>query len=133
MTTSEATRTGRSLRRFPILYGMIWSLAIAVIFTLITALWMHVHPLADHTVVTTAYTIHCAAVLIGAFAASRAARERGWYYGGLTGLIYALLVLCLDVLLYHSLAVGADGWFRVLLMAVIGAFAGIIGVNTIRD
>jgi putative membrane protein (TIGR04086 family) len=130
---SHSVETVRSWRRFPILYGVTWSLACAVAGTLITALWAHMHPLSDRTVVIIAYVIHCGAVLVGALAASRSARERGWYYGGLTGLVYAVLVLCLDVVLYHSLGIGADGWFRLFLMAVIGAFAGIIGVNTVRD
>lgn len=129
----NAAHDGRTLRRLPVAYGVLWGMVVAVAGMLLTAVWMHVRTLADASVVTLAYGIHCLAVVVGAILASRAAGERGWYHGGLTGLIYAVIMWALNLILYHTFTVSPGGLFRILLMAVIGAFAGIIGVNTVRD
>ncbi|MCL6548919.1 MAG: TIGR04086 family membrane protein [Alicyclobacillus sp.] len=123
----------RTLRRFPILYGLGWALFVAAVCTLLVSVAAHFIALGDRKLVVAAYVIHCAAVLIGALAASRAAAERGWYYGGLTGLIYAVLMVCLGLVIDNTFSIDAGGLFRVLLMAVIGAFGGMIGVGTKGD
>lgn len=121
------------LRRFPVFYGITWALFIAVIGTLIVSFWAHFRALSDNHIVMLAYVIHCVAVLFGSVSASRAATERGWYYGGLTGLIYALIMVGIGVAIYNTFSMDASGLFRVLLMVLIGAFGGIIGVNTARE
>lgn len=123
----------RSLRRFPVLYGLAWALFTAVIGTLTVSLWAHFHALSNGAITVAAYIIHCLAVLAGAVCASRASSERGWYYGGLTGFVYALLMVCIGLVVYNTFSVDSGGLFRILLMAVIGAFGGIIGVNTSTD
>lgn len=125
--------TMHSLRRFPILYGVAWGLFIAVVLTLIISFWAHFGNLTDSHIAIAAYMVHCFAVLFGSVSGSRAARERGWYYGGVIGIIYALIMICIGVLAWNTFAMNAGGLFRVLLMALIGAFGGIIGVNTGRD
>ncbi|WDL96184.1 TIGR04086 family membrane protein [Alicyclobacillus sp. ALC3] len=126
---SSMRSSPRALRRFPILYGLVWALFYAVIGVLAVSLWVHVHPLATSTITTLAYIIHCASVLFGSIAASRAAGERGWYSGGMVGLLYALLMLGIGLVVYSTFSWDATGLFHVLLMALIGAFGGIIGVN----
>lgn len=130
---ASVRRSVRSLRRFPILYGLTWALFYAVIGILLVSLWAHIHPMSASHLVTAAYVIHCAAVLFGSIAASRAAHERGWYYGGMAGLFYALIMVCIGLVVYNTFSLDAGGLFRVLLMALIGAFGGIIGVNTGKD
>lgn len=121
------------LRRFPVFYGITWALFVAVLGTLAVSLWAHFHALSDNHIVIFAYLVHCVAVLFGAVSSSRAANERGWYYGGLTGLIYALIMVGIGITIYNTFSMDASGLFRVLLMVLIGAFGGIIGVNTGRD
>jgi putative membrane protein (TIGR04086 family) len=125
--------TIRSLRRFPILYGVAWGLFVAVIGTLILSFWAHFGTLTDSHMAIAAYVVHCAAVIFGAVSGSRAASERGWYYGGVIGIVYALIMICIGIFVYNTFSMNAGGLFRVLLMALIGAFGGIIGVNTSND
>jgi len=120
----------RALRRFPVFYGLAWSLFIAVIGTLLVSLWAHFANLSDTHVTVAAYVVHCLAVLFGAMRASRCAEERGWYYGGVTGLLYAIVMVLIGIIVYNTFTLDASGLFRVLVMALIGAFGGIIGVNT---
>lgn len=122
--------TVHALRRFPILYGVAWALFFAVIGTLLVSFWAHFGTLTDSNMRVAAYVVHCIAILIGAVSGSRAAEERGWYYGGIIGIVYALIMICIGVVVYNTFSMDAGGLFRVLLMALIGAFGGIIGVNT---
>lgn len=127
---SSVRDSARALRRFPILYGLVWALFYAVIGILLVSLWAHWRPLSASHLTTAAYVIHCISVLFGAIVGSRAAGERGWYYGGMVGLFYAIVMLCIGLAIYNTFSFDAGGLFRVLLMALIGAFGGIIGVNT---
>ncbi|MCL6636833.1 MAG: TIGR04086 family membrane protein [Alicyclobacillus sp.] len=120
----------RSLRRFPLLYGVTWALFWAAVGTLLVSLWAHFASASDAHLRAAAYVIHCAAVLAGSFCSSRAAGERGWYYGGLTGLVYALAMMAIGAVVYDTFSFDPGGLFRTLVMACIGAFGGILGVNT---
>ncbi len=125
--------TMNSLRRFPLFYGITWALFVAVLGTLVVSFWAHFHALSDGSILTAAYVVHCVAVIFGAVSSSRSAAERGWYYGGLVGLIYAILMIAIGILVYNTFSMDPSGLFRVLVMVLIGAFGGIIGVNTVRD
>lgn len=126
-----ATLGGRvqSVRRFPILYGTAWSLFVAVIGTLAVSLWVQYSHISDVHLVALAYVIHCLAVLVGSVHAGRSTSDKGWFSGGVTGLVYAVLMIIIGVTLYNTFSIDKAGLFRVLLMVFIGAFGGIIGRN----
>lgn len=121
------------MRRFPVAYGVFFALIWAIAGAVIVAFWAHFSTLSDGQLTAAAYIVHCLAVVFGAFGASRVAAERGWYYGGLTGLIYAVLMVAISLLVYNAFSFDAIGLFRVLLMTLIGAFGGIIGIGLQRD
>lgn len=123
----------RSLRRFPILYGCFWALFLAALGIIVVFLMAQYGSLEARGITTAAYIIHCIAVFFGAVAASRCVTSRGWFYGGVTGLLYALIMVAIGLFIYNTFTIDASGLFRVLLMAVIGAFGGMIGAATRRD
>lgn len=131
--TSSIQGKVRSVRRFPILYGTAWALFLAVLGTLTISLWAQYGEMSDSHLVIAAYVIHCFAVLFGSIAAGRSSSDRGWFYGGMTGLVYAILMILIGIVIYNSFSVDQAGLFRVLLMILIGAFGGIIGLNTQRE
>lgn len=128
MSISSTTDNGH-LQRFPIVYGLTWSLFVAAAGTLILVIWAHFSDLSNSTLLNMVYVLHCSAVLYGSISGSRIARERGWYYGGIIGLTYALLMVLISLMIYNTFALDAAGVFRILLMTLIGAFGGIIGIN----
>jgi putative membrane protein (TIGR04086 family) len=127
MDTSENTRY---LRQFPVLYGTTMALLWAVCSTIILFLWMHFGHISDSVVTIITYIIHCTATFFGGFKASRCVSERGWYYGGLTGLLYAAFMIFVGLVVYNTFSMDAGGGFRSVLMVLVGAFAGIIGINS---
>jgi putative membrane protein (TIGR04086 family) len=129
---SAITSRMSHLKKIPILYGTVWALFYAVIGVLITFLFGHYGSATDGQMTIAAYIIHCLSVLFGSIAASRCKDDKGWYYGGLTGICYAVIMVLIGIVVYNTFSMDPAGLFRVLLMALIGAFGGIIGVSTVR-
>ncbi len=121
------------MQRFPILYGLAWALLWSIVGILGVALWTHLTVMTPVKVVTGAYVVHCVSAILGGFVASRAAGKRGWFQGGMVGLLYALVMLLLSLVVYNAFPTDASGLFRVLLLTLMGAFAGVLGVNARGD
>lgn len=117
-----------TLRSIPVVYGCLWSLFIALLGTIIVFLLAEYAGLQAAGMTVAAYIIHCFAVLFGGMASARQVESRGWFHGGATGLLYALFMVSIGLFVYNTFTMDASGLFRVLLMAVIGAFGGMIGL-----
>ncbi|SDX41410.1 TIGR04086 family membrane protein [Paenibacillus sp. CF384] len=76
--------------------------------------------------------VHGCASLAGGFVSGRRSGMRGWYYGGMLGIAYGLLILLVSFL---STNTGISGrTFTMLIETLLcGAFGGMIGVNTKRS
>ncbi|GJM75106.1 hypothetical protein HMSSN036_73220 [Paenibacillus macerans] len=69
--------------------------------------------------------------MFGGIVSGKRAKQRGWYQGGLTGLLYVVLLLLISFLALDTSLTLRD----CILLApglVIGAFGGMIGVNLNR-
>nr|WP_230088352.1 TIGR04086 family membrane protein [Alicyclobacillus mali (ex Roth et al. 2021)] len=95
--------------------------------TLVVFLMAHYGEWSPERITAAAYIIHCLAVLFGAIAAARQGREHGWFHGGATGLLYAVLMVVIGLFVDNTFTFDASGLFRILLMSVIGAFGGVMG------
>ncbi|KRW92777.1 hypothetical protein SD51_00240 [Alicyclobacillus tengchongensis] len=120
------------LRAIPVLYGCLWSLFIAFLGTVAIFLFAHSGEWDVNSLTAAAYVVHCVAVFCGAIAAARQVESRGWFHGGATGLLYALIMVAIGLFVYNTFTMDGSGLFRVLLMAVIGAFGGMIGTAFTR-
>ncbi len=78
------------------------------------------------------YIVHGICGLFGGVVAGRRSARRGWYHGGLTGLIYGLVVLLIGFL---SLDQSFNGHNAVVLALCLlaGAIGGMTGVNTKKN
>ncbi|GMA56279.1 putative membrane protein (TIGR04086 family) [Alicyclobacillus sacchari] len=127
MPQADGSRRLDVLRAIPVLYGCLWSLFIAFSGTVVIFLFAQYGDWGANSLTTAAYVVHCAAVFFGAIAAARQVDSRGWFHGGSTGLLYALIMVAIGLFVYNTFTMDGSGLFRVLLMAVIGAFGGMIG------
>ncbi|MDI3257493.1 MAG: TIGR04086 family membrane protein [Kyrpidia sp.] len=114
-----------------ILYGLIVSLCAALAGILVVASALSWTPLSERTLPYLTYTIHVISVVVGAGWSARLAGERGWYYGTVTGLGYALTVTLL-ALTSAEVAWSPAALIQGVLLVVIGTFGGVIGVNLRR-
>lgn len=126
----DTRQSSQGLRQFPVVYGTILALIWAICATVIVFLWSNYGSITAGQLSVAAYIIHCTAAFFGGFKAARSASEKGWYYGGLTGLMYAIFMILIGLTVYNTFSMDAGGGFRTVLMILVGAFAGIIGLNS---
>lgn len=74
------------------------------------------------------YLVHIIALFIGGWTAGRRSGRRGWYYGGLTGFCYAMLVLIIGFLAMDA-GISLHKLILVAVAGACGALGGIFGVN----
>ena len=113
----------------PVVYGLIASFITAVVCILITTLIMGWTSLEEAKLSTITYVLNMVAVVVGSMLSAKQAGNKGWYYGGLTGLSYAVLITLLGLMMVTGPVFNANNLFQTLLMGLIGGFGGMIGVN----
>jgi putative membrane protein (TIGR04086 family) len=113
----------------PVLYGLVASFITAFVSILITTFVMGWTSVAEANLSSITYVLNMISVLVGSMLAARQAGSRGWYYGGLTGLSYAVLITLLGLLVVTGPMFNMNTLFQDILMALVGGFGGMIGVN----
>lgn len=78
------------------------------------------------------YLVHIIALFIGGWTAGRRSGRKGWYYGGLTGFCYAMLVLVIGFLAMDA-GITLQKLILVAAACACGALGGIFGVNMSRN
>ncbi|MCM3289041.1 TIGR04086 family membrane protein [Paenibacillus sp. MER 180] len=74
------------------------------------------------------YIIHCIALFIGGWTSGRRSGKKGWYYGGMTGIFYVLLVMLIGFLAMDA-GVSVQKLVQTVAAFAVSAIGGIIGVN----
>lgn len=115
----------------PTLSGLWYAFLWMMIGALILSLLLQGEMLEEPELALYTYLVHGIAVLFGGIVSGKRAKQRGWYQGGLTGLLYVVLLLLISFLALDTSLTLRD----CILLApglVIGAFGGMIGVNLNR-
>lgn len=121
-------RTGLSS---PILNGLILMLIIVLLGSVIVSLVFQFTSVSESKMPIFTYVVNAISLLIGGFVSGLKAKERGWFYGGMTGILYTVILLLIAFLAF-------DVSFTVKsLVTMISAFGtaaigGIFGVNFSR-
>jgi putative membrane protein (TIGR04086 family) len=121
-----------SFRGTPVLYGLIASFITAFVCILVTTLVIGWTSVNEASLGTITYVLNMLSVLVGSILAARQAGSKGWYYGGLTGLLYALLITLLGLLAVQGPSFTLNHLLQDIIMALVGGFGGMIGVNLKR-
>jgi|SRR5699024_7869550 len=58
-------------------------------------------------------------------------RKNGWLYGAILGLIYYLVIILINIVFYKANVLAPISIFKLIIIMIIGAIGGIIGVNLI--
>lgn len=115
----------------PLLSGLVYAFIMMGIATVLVSLLLMVTDKGEGSLGALAYGIHGVSVLTGSFVSGRKAGRKGWYYGGLLGVLFGLIVLAVGFLSFDR---GLD-WNTLSFLAgafLAGAFGGILGVNAKR-
>ena len=116
----------------PILSGLYHSFVWMFIGALVLSFFLWMSDLREQELSTYTYVVHGLSLLIGGFIAGKRSGEKGWYYGGLTGIVYGLLVLLIGFLALDASFNWKDS-LQLLIAFLLSALGGIFGVNTQRS
>ncbi|MCG7410347.1 TIGR04086 family membrane protein [Paenibacillus sp. ACRRX] len=108
-----------------ICYGFVWLALGALTLSVLLA----ASSASEDNMKSYTYIIHGFALLVAGWTAGRRSGKKGWYYGGITGLLYLLIVLIIGFLAM-DVSFNWNKLLYILLSFGVAALGGIAGVNT---
>lgn len=108
-----------------LVYALIWMIAGTVIVSLLL-LWTDIQ---ETRLSAFSFIVHSIAVFAGGLVSGKRAGSKGWYHGGIVGLLYSLLVMMIGFLAFDA-GIQKETPVLITLCFLLGALGGILGVNT---
>ena len=115
----------------PILVGLMYTFTIVFLTSIVLTLLLYFTTFSEQSLPLFIYITTALSLLIGGFKSGKIAGSKGWYYGGITGTIYAL-VLALVWFLGFNLGFQLRLLAILLLSFLFGSLGGMFGVNAKR-
>ncbi|SDE60133.1 putative membrane protein, TIGR04086 family [Paenibacillus sp. UNCCL117] len=116
------------MSRSPLLSGLMLSAGVALIGTLLASLLMLGTGLSENSWLAVTLIIHGLALTAGGFVTGKRSESKGWYRGGLLGIMYTFVVWLIGFLAYDS-SITRELMMIAGLALAAGAFGGMVGVN----
>lgn len=112
----------------PLLSGLLNSFTWLLALTVFLSLFLWLTDMKEQGLGTYTYLIHCVALLFGGISSGKKTGNKGWYYGGLTGLVYCFILFIVGFLGFDS-GMSLNSFFILMLSFAVGALGGMLGVN----
>lgn len=113
----------------PMVSGLIYAFCSLLIITLIASLLLKLTNVAEQSVFVSVFIIHGIALTLGGFVSGKRAGEKGWYHGGMMGMIYFIIVMLIGFLGFDSVLMSINSLIFVVLSFIAASIGGILGVN----
>ncbi|WP_152391738.1 TIGR04086 family membrane protein [Paenibacillus guangzhouensis] len=116
----------------PILSGLTYAFIWMMLGALALSMLLWLSGMQEENLPKYSYILHGFALFIGGMTSGRRAEKRGWYYGGLLGILYCLIIMLVSFLAYDA---GFSVSVLVMLIASfsVAAIGGMLGVNMKRS
>jgi putative membrane protein (TIGR04086 family) len=115
----------------PLFSGMVYAFITMAISSLIYSLVLTFTNQSEDSLSLFAYLIHALAIFIGSYACGKRINNKGWYHGGILGLVYALIIILIGFLSMDN-GISFQTLFAVAVAYLLGAIGGILGVNNTK-
>lgn len=112
----------------PLFSGIFYAFITMAIFSLIYSFVLSLTNQSEDSLTFFAYLIHALAIFVGSHAYGKRINSRGWYHGGILGLVYAVIIIFIGFLAFNN-GLSLQTLFALIAAYLIGAFGGILGVN----
>ena len=116
----------------PMLSGMLYAAVWLAIGALVLSAMLRWGNMQENALPLYSLIVHGAAALAGGFVSGKRSGQRGWYYGGMLGLAYGILVLLIGFLAANA-GVSARTLTMIAATLLTGALGGMFGVNAKRS
>ncbi|GEN33073.1 TIGR04086 family membrane protein [Aneurinibacillus danicus] len=114
--------------KLPMLAGFIYTFTIVLLGAVVTSLILAFTETRESSLPTVVYTVNGLALFVGGFVSGKRGGMKGWYYGGMTGILYSIFITLLSFLGFDA-KLGISSLYHLLLAFLVAAVGGIIGVN----
>jgi putative membrane protein (TIGR04086 family) len=115
----------------PLFSGMVYAFITMAISSLIYSLVLTFTNQSEDSLSLFAYLIHALAIFIGSYACGKRINNKGWYHGGILGLVYALIIILIGFLSMDN-GISFQTLLAVAVAYLLGAIGGILGVNNTK-
>lgn len=115
----------------PIASGLVYGLGSTLALAVLLSLLLFLSGMKESSLNSWIYMIHMTSLLIGGYVTGRRKGQRGWYYGALLGIVYALIIGLIGYLGFDT-ALTWKSLITLLLCIFSASLGGIIGVNTAK-
>ena len=105
------------------------SFAITIIIFISYAMLITYTDLSEKNIVLIANSTNIISVMIAGFDIARSSKNKGWFWGILAGLVYAIILSLIGFALNNKIMISSQTLMLFLLSASSGAVGGIIGIN----
>jgi putative membrane protein (TIGR04086 family) len=112
-----------------LLKGIILALALSVVLLFIGALVLYFTAVSEKITPYLVFGISLVAIISGSSYAGRKIGSKGWFYGGITGLVFVLFMLVIGLFVLEDASAGWNWLTKLFLGFVFGAAGGMWGVN----
>jgi putative membrane protein (TIGR04086 family) len=108
--------------------GLLYSFISMIVLTIIVSFFLLLTDLKENSLTVYIFFIHGISLLIGGYVTGKRIGKKGWYYGGIMGVIYSIIILLIGFLGFDS-STHLTSLLLIMLSFTTGALGGIIGVN----
>jgi putative membrane protein (TIGR04086 family) len=112
----------------PLFAGMVFAFITMAISSLIYSFVLTFTNQSEDSLTFFAYLIHAFAIFIGSYACGKRINNKGWYHGGILGLVYAVIIILIGFLSMDN-GISFQTLFAIAVAYLLGALGGILGVN----
>mgnify|MGYP001258209537 CR=1 FL=1 len=112
----------------PLLSGLMFAFIWMIAGTIVTSLLLFATDMQESKLSAYSFIIHGIAVFFGGIVSGKRSGNKGWYHGGMLGVLYSLLVLIVGFLALDAGFSKATPML-VTLCFLLGALGGMLGVN----
>lgn len=110
-----------------VLFAVIWLAAGALLLSLL----LHFSNMKESNLPQYSMFIHGLSAFAGGFVSGKRSGSKGWYYGGLLGLLYGIAILIIGFLAVDS-SLSLHSALLLGIVLLTGALGGMIGINIKR-
>ncbi|WP_128895949.1 TIGR04086 family membrane protein [Longirhabdus pacifica] len=122
-------KTFRNGTSYSLLSGLTFAFIMLLFITFILSIVLRFSAMKESNLDIVSYFVHFMCILIGGWMCGKRVSSKGWYYGGMLGVLYSTAILLIAYLAFDSFS----SLHAALISGVCftgGAIGGMIGVNS---
>ncbi len=124
------SNSSKGSKFFQLIKGIIIGLLFSIIFLVMAVTIFYFTPLSENYIPLCVFAISVVGIIISSFHTGKSIGTHGWLNGGLVGLGYVLVLVCLGEIVLEEVLLDYNIFSKMFIGFVIGLLGGVWGVNS---